>query len=76
MGEIISEIMSEEYREEYSEEYSEMMEDLYEFVIEFMALCADAPYLMGAGHSALLLQSVLPLQAAHHLFKFSPVTSV
>ena len=29
-----------------------MMEDFYEFLIEFMAWCADAPYLMGAGHSA------------------------
>ena len=44
--------MSEEYREKYREEYSEMMEDLYEFLIEFMARCADALYLMGAGHSA------------------------
>ena len=44
--------MSEEYREEYREKYSEMMEDFYEFFIEFMAWCADAPYLMGAGHSA------------------------
>ena len=68
--------MSEEYREEYREKYSEMMEDLYEFLIEFMARCADAQYLMGAGHSALLLQRVSPLQAAHHQFKFSPVTSV
>ena len=32
-----------------------MMEDLYEFVIELTARCADAPYLMKAGHSALLL---------------------
>ena len=68
--------MSEEYSEEYREKYSEMMEDLYEFVIEFMVQCAHAQYLMGAGHSALLLQWVSRLQAAHHQFKFSPVTSV
>ena len=51
MGEILSEMMSEEYREEYREDYSEMLEDLYEFLIEFMALCADAQYLTGPGHS-------------------------
>ena len=29
-----------------------LMEDLYEFFIQFTRWCADAPYLMGPGHSA------------------------
>ena len=41
--------MSEKYREKYREKYSDL---LHEFLIEFMARCADAPCLMGTGHSA------------------------
>ena len=56
MGEIILEIMSEDFRETYREKFSEIMEDLYEFLNESSlnswALCADAPYLTGPGHSA------------------------
>ena len=48
--------MSEDFRETYREKFSEIMEDLYEFLNESSlnswALCADAPYLTGPGHSA------------------------
>ena len=74
MEEIIWEIMTKEYREEDHEKKSVMMEDLYEFLIEFMdAVRRRAIY---DGGRPFCTQWVSPLQAAHHQFKFSPVTSV
>ena len=43
--------MSEAYIEKYRGNYSEMMEFMISSSNSW-ALCADAPYLMGAGHPA------------------------
>ena len=58
MGEVILEIMSEEYRKEHCEKHTEINGRFfiqltrYEFFIQLTRWCADAPYLMGPGHSA------------------------